>query len=622
MTTDRLPPLVDRLRSLGLETLGTDPTPDAREAVLRRWAASLNGADPLRERIERDELAKILPAGEVDAALASSPNGARPRARPSAGTLPPGVVDVVRDGEALAWLTVERSTPEIVPEIAGVEMWPASALPWQPIPDAALVRAALAEGAPAPFAELTEHIAGRVVLPDPRVAWAALLAAWVLGTYLLPLFVYYPLLLLEGPPERGKTRLGKALLWPAFRSLYTPSPTPATLFRDRAHHRVTLNLDVEDLPAASDRSDLGDLILNSSERDGIVRRCTRPDAPPPEQLETFAVYGATILTTNRTLRPESPLASRCLRVPLPEAGGVQVPDATTPEEVEGLRARAVAWAARAQAGNVKLAEVAPPFTGRMRDLTAPLLRVLGAVAPEAVPGVLELLGTLDRDRRSDAGTSWEARVAVALWDARSKVEGGRLYVEDLTAAVNEGLPEGERLAPQNVGVARRNLGLAGGRGGRGGRAYVAWPGDEQARALRDRYLPPEDPVEPSRSSASSENPEPQGLPAVRGIDSTLSILTAESPRPVGDAEGREDREGSTEGDRQGTLMLEDGDRLWEAAWAIDALRGDHEATDFVAGNCSTLEGNLAAVAGLADKLEAQLRQLEEGRSVQGAKVAP
>ncbi len=341
-----------------------------------------------------------------------------------------------------------------------------------------------------------------------------------------------------------------------------------------------------------------------------MRRCTRPDAPPPEQVETFAAYGATILTTNRTLRPESPLASRCLRVPLPEAGGVQVPDATTPDEVEGLRARAVAWAARVHAGQVELPEIVPPFVGRMRDLTAPLLRVLGAVAPDAVADVLKLLGTLDRDRRSDAGTSWEARVALALWDGRSRVEGGRLYVEDLTTVVNEGVPEGEKLTPQNVGVARRNLGLAGGRGGRGGRAYVSWPGDEQARALRDRYLPPEDPVEPSAPSRPSATREPQGLSAVRVPLSTLTPLTGEKPRPVKDAEDREDREGSqetTSGDTPEALA----DRAYTAAAELDEiLGGGGAATTYTYRTLAGLgsDPDPAAVAALADRLENRLRQ--------------
>ena len=73
MPTDSLPPIGDRLRALGLETLGEDPSPDAREAVLRRWAESLDGADPLPIRIEQNELAKVLTAGAVKAVLRSRP---------------------------------------------------------------------------------------------------------------------------------------------------------------------------------------------------------------------------------------------------------------------------------------------------------------------------------------------------------------------------------------------------------------------------------------------------------------------------------------------------------------------------------------------------------------------
>lgn len=71
MTDEERPPVQDRLQALGALNLGEDPPPEAVEAVLRRWTMTLDGADPLREKLERDALAELpgLSAGKVDAAL-------------------------------------------------------------------------------------------------------------------------------------------------------------------------------------------------------------------------------------------------------------------------------------------------------------------------------------------------------------------------------------------------------------------------------------------------------------------------------------------------------------------------------------------------------------------------
>lgn len=86
MGTDDRPPVEDRLQALGAASLGEDPSPDAVEAVLRRWVDSLDGADPLRIQVERDALAALegVRAGQVDAALAtrSGPDPTADRAEP------------------------------------------------------------------------------------------------------------------------------------------------------------------------------------------------------------------------------------------------------------------------------------------------------------------------------------------------------------------------------------------------------------------------------------------------------------------------------------------------------------------------------------------------------------
>lgn len=490
----------DVFTAAGIATLGSDPPADAVFYALERLGNLLVGADPLLRETCRSAVIGTLrlagvygPARLVDAALRSTPKAADETEYHTFG--PAGdatVIDLVQSGRRLKWVLARPGKIEIVERVEGRASWPRAVLPWAAIPLAEDVRNALDRGARPPFHDLADLYKARVVLPEPREPWAGLLAAWAMGTYLLDRFNYFPLILLEGPAERGKTRLGKALVWTAHRGMFTPSPTPATLFRDRARHRVALFLDVTDLPSMFKRGgDLVDLVLNSFEQDGVVRRVTRMDAPPQEQVETFATYGPTILASNRAIAEDSPLASRCIRVPLPEAGRVDVPEALKATEALPLRAEAVAWAAQLVADGTELPQIQgalSEFHGRLRDLATPPLRTTGLVQPEAVPVQARVLGQTDQERRGEVSGSRDARVAVAMWELREYVKDGQLAVAIVQEHLNRDASEGEQTSAQAVGHARRNLGLRGRVGGPRGTAHIIWPGDEQAKALYDRYV--------------------------------------------------------------------------------------------------------------------------------------
>ena len=497
----------DMLDEAGLLGLGEDPSMEAVEAAVENLSEQLADVSPLRHAVIREGAIQALrkagirwPERLVDAALDIEKKDKPDETADLWRTHGPPIVDVVTSPDGLCYVTAEPGQGVgIVDRVPGREQWPAHRLPWPTIPDAGAVLYALEADGEAPWEDLRGLIEERVVLPTPTIAWASLLAAWVLATYLIDRLPYFPLLLLQGPPERGKTRLAKVLAWLSYRGIVNVSTSPAMLVRDRAWHRVTLALDVEDLPKVIARGDyLGDLLLASYEAGGQVRRCVRPDADPPDQADSLPAYGATIAITNRPIRDESPLASRCIEVSMPEAGGKLLPDALSPNEALGLRARCVAWTAQLASERVNLPEVDTVFRGRLRDLALPLLRVLALVAPDELESVAGLLADVDADRRAEAGRSWEARVAVALWRARDRVEGGGLYMRDIVDEVNQDLEpdDPDRLTAQQVGTARRALGLRGGRGGSKGLHYAVWPGDQQARALHDRYIPVAGPSEP------------------------------------------------------------------------------------------------------------------------------
>ncbi len=74
-------------------------------------------------------------------------------------------------------------------------------------------------------------------------------------------------------------------------------------------------------------------------------------------------------------------------------------------------------------------------------------------------------------------------------------------------------------------------------------------------------------------------------------------------------------------------LLAEADRMWEAAWTLDALRGDTAASEWTAGKVRELmrasrADDPAAIAALADALEAKLgRESERERVSTGAAPA-
>ena len=489
------------LNAAGILVLGAKPRPDEILPALERLGSLLIGADPLIVEMCRQAAVATFKLGHycdapsrmVDAALKATPKREDETEYVTYGTTQGGavIIDIVQRGRNLEWVTARPGSGRvrIVETVSERVKWPRHTLPWA-IPSVEQVQKAIDLGARSPFEELVFLFKRLAVLPEPQTTYADLLAAWVLGTYRLDEFSYFPELLLEGPPERGKTRIGKAVIFTAFRGMATPSPTPAVIFRQRARHRIGLFLDVADLPGLLYRNpDINDLLLHSSEVGGMVSRVTHPDAPPPEQIENFAVYGPTILATNEAIKDESALASRCIRIPMPEAGGEKVPDALGQDARVALamRAQCVAWAAQAVADGKALPQGWREFKGRLNDLWMPLLRVLKDVCPEAMPELIKLVRAGAEVQKKEVSGTKEARVAVAMWELHEFVKDRKLANVIVVEHINKTASAGEEITSQQVGYARRSLGLHGTKGGARGTAYIDWPGDAVVKELHDRY---------------------------------------------------------------------------------------------------------------------------------------
>ena len=222
----------------------------------------------------------------------------------------------------------------------------------------------------------------------------------------------------------------------------------------------------------------------------------------------------------------------------------------TPRDVMKLRAELVAFEANRRSSRDPLPEVANTLTGRLADISQPLLRVINYVKPSALEEVLGLLMTMDRNRRTEGADTPEGRVVLAVNRARENFQNGELLISDLEKVINEGLSEGdpEYLSRQRVGYLTRDLKLEK-RKGKGGRRTVLWPGDETVAELVRRYDPndglgkPSNPSEHSAFQGTQPNSVDEGsLRGSKEVESHPDPSEARLSSPESENGGLEDLE--------------------------------------------------------------------------------
>ena len=515
--------LEERLEAHGFLTI-KDAGPDVLDQAVKDFAQDYwTIPEASTKDVYRSAVLKLLkgvvsaPGRLIDGALAE----AKPEdteAVESGYTESSNVIDLLNNEGEKSYLI---DGPKIVTDIAAEDGWSREKIEniWM-LPKQELVEKYLDQGVDSSklWAEMAAWFKGKVVLPDPEEGWADLLSAWTLSSHRHQEFNYLPLLYLPGEPERGKTRLGKAIAYLSYRAVYTPSITPATVVRWRDWFGVTLLLDVGDVNVMLERGEMADLVLNSFEKDGRVSKVMHPDLDPWDQVESFSVYGPTIILSNHQLHwTRDNTRTRCIEINLPEAGHRSVPDAVTPrdKDAQDLYAKIVAYSALTH--NIKLGEVDVPLPGRLKDIARPLLQIAQLANPGAKKSIIEVLRKQHQKQKADKADDWNVRVADALWNCRDRVKEGRLFISELRVEVNKGREEREWLTAVHVGNVTKQLGLSKGKGGSTGTTYVNWPDHETAKAIHDRYSQKGYPEPP-------ESPEPIGTQGESGQDTSTDSL--------------------------------------------------------------------------------------------------
>jgi hypothetical protein len=220
----------DRLRECGAHTLGDNASPEARQAVLRRWAAGLNGSDPLTIATERAALRETyeIPVYMITAAIKS-------------------YVDAGAQDD-------EQGTSVVLED---PERWP------EPVDGQEVLKSIV--GALARF----------VALPPGGYTAVAL---WILHAHAHSAALVSPILALLSPVKRcGKSTLLDVLAALVPKPLKTSHVTPAVIFRVVDAHHPTCLFDEADTFIRNSEELRG--VLNSGHARGgaFTHRCEGED---------------------------------------------------------------------------------------------------------------------------------------------------------------------------------------------------------------------------------------------------------------------------------------------------------------------------------------------------------
>jgi DNA primase len=257
-------------------------------------------------------------------------------------------------------------------------------------------------------------------------------AAFIPHTYLLELVGFTPIIVLFGDPEKGKSRIGKAIIYASHRGKYLDSFRPPSIIRTATDLGEAIFIDVENLDKKLRSQDAEDIILHRFEKGAKTERIVDFTVSSFLGMKRFRIFGVTIIATNTAVGGEA-LNSRSIPIDMPETDKIfETP--VYPEAAFHLKEQLFLFRARYMWK--KLPDVKTPAKGRLGDIMKPILQIVRLMCPEREDSLMEFIYAIRDKRLSDKRESFQAKLIMVVMGLRDKVENGRLSVEIITDAVN------------------------------------------------------------------------------------------------------------------------------------------------------------------------------------------
>lgn len=271
---------------------------------------------------------------------------------------------------------------------------------------------------------------------------------------------YCPYLLFFAVPERGKSRTGKSVSYLAFRGIHLSELRSPILFRYSHNLHGTLFLDVLDITQKAKKNDCEDILLLRAEKGATAPRVTHPEKGPFLDTTYYDIYGPTIIASNEQL--DKILETRCLPIVMPNhPGNYENPK---PELALDLKARLTAWRARCLLQ--PLPDILPieGITGRLWDITKPLLQIAKVIDPEQAHRVKEAILAIAGEKNLSRLDSTEGRLVAIIRELTEEKNLAictewEIKVSEIFRVFNEDRPVENKVKAQWIGKRLKKMSL-------------------------------------------------------------------------------------------------------------------------------------------------------------------
>ncbi|MBT9168959.1 MAG: hypothetical protein DDT19_02311 [Syntrophomonadaceae bacterium] len=269
---------------------------------------------------------------------------------------------------------------------------------------------------------------------------------------------YLPMILFYSVPERGKSRTGKAAIYISYRGVHCVDIRESNLFRFAQDLRATLFLDIMDLWKKAERNGSEDILLLRYERGAKATRVLYPEKGAFKDTVYYDVYGPTFIATNEAIHEI--LDSRSIPITMPNKPGDY--ENPTPEKAQELKERLTAWRARAMDISLPEIERIEGLSGRLWDISKPLLQVCKLVYPQGFGSLKEALFEVAGQRIEDKKASIEGQIISILYELSPEGENVSDWIiktHEVLGSLNRNRPEIRKLSPQYLGRKLKAMGI-------------------------------------------------------------------------------------------------------------------------------------------------------------------